>query len=268
LDFSDPIPPSPPETTLQPAQPTSAENPVFNLWDVLLIIVVIFGSLFLCTFIAIAIASVRHPSLRDIKGLTENVLFVLPIQLVSYILTVGFMALLVWTKYRTRLLDAVRWNAPPAGIAAVAFAAGSGMGLATQLFSALLERWIPKNLPIQQYFKTPSAAYALAVFGILIAPVVEELLFRGFLYPALARPLGAGVAMVLTAGGFALIHAEQLALAWAPLFLLFAVGMILTGVRARTKSVAVCVLMHMGYNFTLFVMLYIGTQGFRHMELG
>jgi membrane protease YdiL (CAAX protease family) len=162
----------------------------------------------------------------------------------------------------------VRWNQPPARRALLAFAAGSGVGLGTQLFSVLLQRWIPKSLPIEQYFKTPSAAYALAIFGILIAPVVEELFFRGFLYPALARPLGAGVSMVLTAGGFALIHAEQLALAWAPLLLLFTVGMILTAVRAKTKSVAVCVLMHMGYNFTLFLLLYIATQGFRHMERG
>jgi membrane protease YdiL (CAAX protease family) len=249
-------------------QPATSENPVFNLVDVLLIIVVIVGSLIFCTSVALAVIAIRHPLLRDPKMLAENVLFILPLQVASYTLTVGFMALLIWQKYRTSLLDAVRWNPPPAQRAVLAFAAGSGVGLSTQLFSALLQRWIPKSLPIEQYFKTPSAAYALAIFGILIAPVVEELFFRGFLYPALARPLGAGVSMVLTAGGFALIHAEQLALAWAPLLLLFTVGLILTAVRAKTKSVAVCVLMHMGYNFTLFLLLYIATQGFRHMERG
>jgi uncharacterized protein len=116
-----------------------------------------------------------------------------------------------------------------------------------------------------------------------VAPLVEELFFRGFLYPALerplekmffrvqvdpalAQPLGIALAMALTALGFALIHSEQLAHAWAPLLVLFAVGMVLTAVRVKTKSVAVCVLIHMGYNFTLFTLLYVNTGGFRHLE--
>ena len=236
--------------------------------DVLLITIVAVLSLFFCTAIALTIVTARHPSASDIRALAGNVLVFLPIQVVSYILTVGFMVFLIWHKYRTRFLEAVRWNMPPAALAWGAFAAGAGLGLATQLLSGLLQRWIPKSLPIEQFFRTPASAYALAAFGILVAPVVEELFFRGFLYPALARPLGTGLAIVLTAGGFALIHSDQLAHAWAPLLVLFAVGMVLTLVRARLKSVAVCVLMHMGYNSTLFTLLYIATQGFRHMEQG
>jgi CAAX protease family protein len=57
-----------------------------------------------------------------------------------------------------------------------------------------------------------------------------------------------------------------LAHAWVPLLLLFAVGVILTAVRAWTKSVATCVVVHMSYNTTLFTTLYIGTCGFRHMD--
>jgi membrane protease YdiL (CAAX protease family) len=125
---------------------------------------------------------------------------------------------------------------------------------------------MPKSLPIEEYFRTPASAYALAAFGILVAPLVEELFFRGFLFPALARPLGVGIAMVITAGGFALIHSEQLAHAWAPLLVLFAVGLVLTAVRAKTKSVAVCVLIHVGYNCALFTLVFIATGGFRHME--
>jgi membrane protease YdiL (CAAX protease family) len=266
LGYTDPIPPSPSGATLEPAHPAPPENPVFNLVDVLLITIVAFAALIFCSFTALAVAKVRHPLQGDVKELAENVLLLLPAQVASYILTVGFMVFLMWHKYRTRLLDAVCWNLPPAAFAWGAFAAGSGLGLSIQLLSGFLDRWMPKSLPIQQYFRTPSAAYALAAFGILIAPVVEEMFFRGFLYPALARPLGTAVAMVLTSGGFALIHAEQLARAWAPLVVLFIVGMVLTAVRARTRSLAVCVLIHMGYNFTLFAMLYFSTQGFHHME--
>jgi membrane protease YdiL (CAAX protease family) len=91
-------------------------------------------------------------------------------------------------------------------------------------------------------------------------------LFRGFLDPALANSLGMVSAIAITAGSFALLHSPQLAHAWAPLLILFAVGTALTVVRAVTKSVATCVLIHMGYNFTLFTLVFIVTQGFRHME--
>jgi membrane protease YdiL (CAAX protease family) len=99
-----------------------------------------------------------------------------------------------------------------------------------------------------------------------LAPLVEELFFRGFLYPALARRLGVAAGVALTALPFALIHASQLARAWAPLLLLFIVGLVLTAVRARTRSVGASFLVHVGYNATLFALLYAGTDGFTNFE--
>ena len=235
--------------------------------DVLLVVVVALGSLLFCSIIAVGIFLALHPSRNlDTKALASNALVIIPAQVAAYILTVWFMVFLVWTRYRTAFLPAVRWNMPDSKIAWRALAGGAAMAIASQLLSAALQRWIPKSLPIDQFFRTPASAYVLSVFGILVAPFVEELFFRGFLYPALARPLGVAAATAITAAGFALLHAGQLAHAWAPLLILFGVGMVLTLVRARTKSVAICVLMHMGYNFTLFSTLFIVTQGFRHME--
>jgi membrane protease YdiL (CAAX protease family) len=50
------------------------------------------------------------------------------------------------------------------------------------------------------------------------------------------------------------------------MLVLFLVSSVLTAVRIRTRSVATCVLVHMGYNATLFSIMFIYTQGFRHME--
>ena len=245
------------------------ENPVFNLLDVVLIAVVAIVTLFLCTMGAAVVLLVLHgPKGVDFKDPARSVLLFIPIQLVAYILTIGFMVFYVWTRYRAGFLEAVKWNMPAAKPACFAVVGGVGLGLATQFASVLLQRWIPKSLPIEQYFRTTSSAYVLAAFGILVAPVAEELFFRGLLYPALARPLGVMLATLLTSAFFALIHSEQLAHAWVPMLLLFTVGTILTVARAKTKSVAVSVLIHMAYNSTLFTLLYIATQGFRHMESG
>jgi membrane protease YdiL (CAAX protease family) len=271
LDSINPISPSEPEIP-PPVEPlqndlSQRENPVFNLVDVALIVLVAVVALVFCSgVVAVILIAVRGPHAADFKDPAKSLLIFLPIQVAAYVLTVGFMVFRVWTKYRTGFLQAVRWNFPATKIVYGALAGGAALGLTSELLQGLLQRWIPKSLPIEQYFRTTSSAYAMAAFGILVAPLVEELFFRGFLYPALARPLGVVWATALTAGSFALLHEQQLAHAWVPLLILFGVGTVLTVVRAVTKSLATCVLIHMGYNFTLFALTFIVTQGFRHME--
>lgn len=224
------------------------------------IVAVAVVAIFLSSGVALLIAYSGHPSPNDAKDAAGNVFVLLPAQLAAYILTVGFMVLLVWLRYRTPFLAAVRWNVPPRPLALWALALGAGLGFMVVVLESLLQRWIPKSLPIDEYFRKPSFAYAMAAFAILIAPVVEELFFRGFLFPALARPLGTVLAVGLTGGLFALLHGAQLAFAWVPLLLLFIVGVVLTVARARTKSVATTVLMHMSYNTMIFVITGIASR--------
>ena len=98
-----------------------------------------------------------------------------------------------------------------------------------------------------------------------MAPLMEELFFRGFLYPVLARRIGTVASILFTAVAFGLLHGAQLKYSWAVL-VIFLVGVILTTVRALTKSVAASFLVHVGYNGTLSVLLFIATGGFRHLE--
>ena len=95
---------------------------------------------------------------------------------------------------------------------------------------------------------------------------MEELFFRGFLYPVLVRRLGIGAAIVLTAAAFGLIHAPQLGKAWGPVLVVFLVGLALTITRAVTSSVAPGFLMHVAYNATISVFIFAATDGFRHLE--
>lgn len=170
-------------------------------------------------------------------------------------------------------------------------ATGVGIGLAVQWLSNYLP--IPKSLPIDDFFKTSSSVWMVAFFGVFIAPVFEELAFRGFLLPALAngwdwlvnkvqrlppstdvtaadRPRWSATAIVLatvlTSVAFMLIHADQLAHAWAPLAVLFTVSVLLCAVRIRTDSLAASILVHASYNFSIFATLFLATDGFRHLE--
>ena len=106
----------------------------------------------------------------------------------------------------------------------------------------------------------------MAAFGVTLAPLLEELFFRGMLYPSAAPSLGRGRGVVVTAGAFACIHGTQLGYAWGPVLSIFVVGVVFTLVRERTDSVAASFLMHCGYNATLFALLWFGSDHFRHLE--
>jgi len=255
---SPPPKPSPPGTEADPR-----ENPPWNGWDVLRIAVVALLMLLLFTTLAMAVAF-RTPALRQLPAqqLARHAAVIIPAQTAAYLAVVAFMST-VTRRYGAGFWRALRWNWP--GPRALGFALGGGvLALAVQVGSTLLP--IPRSLPVEEFFRTTTAAYLMSLFGILVAPFVEETFFRGFLYPVLARRWGVLSAAVLTSLAFSLIHQGQLARAWAPLLLLFLVGMALTLTRAATGSLASSVMMHLGYNSTLFTLLYLTTDHFRHLE--
>jgi membrane protease YdiL (CAAX protease family) len=182
-------------------------------------------------------------------------------QLGAYLVVLAFMYT-VGTRSGLGFWQAINWNWPRHAL--VFLAAGVAFSLGLQGLAHLLP--MPKTLPIDKFFQTPLEAWVLSLFGMTLAPLLEELFFRGFLYPVLARRLGVVLAVVLTAAGFSLIHVPQLAQAWGPVLIVFLIGLALTIVRAVTKSVAAGVLMHMAYNGMISLLLFIASGGFRHLE--
>jgi membrane protease YdiL (CAAX protease family) len=71
---------------------------------------------------------------------------------------------------------------------------------------------------------------------------------------------------IITSIGFAMLHGAQLAHSFAPLAVLFTVSVVLCITRLRFHSLAASTVVHSMYNATIFVMLFIGTDGFRHLD--
>ena len=233
------------------------------MWDVVRIVVVAIVAIGLLSIAALRVAmqfagTVKPPAAE----LARNPRVVVPAQFVAYLVLIAYMVWLLRSRGRA-FWDGISWKWPGATWFGW-MALGVALALLVQGASALLP--IPKSLPIDRYFRDTLGAYMMAVFGLTLAPLVEELFFRGFLYAALARRWGVALGVVVTSALFALIHASQLAHAWAPLLLLFFVGAVLTGLRARTRSVATSFMVHVGYNGTLFLMLYLASDHFRHFE--
>jgi len=249
----------------QPAElvPAAPVDPAWNGWDVLRLIFVTIVALFVGVFTVLLIARwwfYPHMALGEIARVP---LVVVAGQSVAYLLILAYMYILV-TRERRRpdFLAAIHWNWP-SNIAVYVFV-GFALSLALQGLAHLLP--MPKELPIDSFFRTPAEAWALGILSVTLAPLVEELFFRGFLYPVLARSLGLPVAVFLTALGFALLHGAQLGFAWGPVLVIFLVGIVLTMVRGKQNSVAASVLIHMAYNGTITVAMFVATDGFRHLE--
>jgi len=183
-------------------------------------------------------------------------------QLLAYFLVLGFMVAVVKRVPGHEFWRELRWKWPQNW--PLYLGAGFVLSVGLQGFAHLLP--MPKELPIDRFFRTAQEAWVLSLFGMTVAPLMEELFFRGFLYPVLVRRLGTGTAIILTSAGFGLIHAPQLGRAWGPVLVVFLVGLALTITRAVTKSIAPGFLMHVAYNSTISVLLFVGTGGFRHLE--
>lgn len=105
-----------------------------------------------------------------------------------------------------------------------------------------------ETLPIEELLKARVSILLFGILGVALAPFVEETIFRGFLYPVIARRLGVAAGIGITGTLFGLMHAAQLWGGWGQIALLICVGLALTWVRARTGTVAASFFVHLGYN--------------------
>src|SRR5690348_4222549 len=121
------------------------------------------------------------------------------------------------------------------------------------------------GIPMEKLFGSTRSVLMLMALGIFVAPLVEETIFRGCVFPVIARKFGVTAGIIATGALFGLAHAQQLGFAWGPIALIVGVGIVLTYVRARAGTVAASYFVHLGYNGALFLSFLIGTGGLRHL---
>jgi len=249
----------------QPPAPLIAipsEDPAWSGWDVVQIVLLTVASVFVfLSLVGVSAHRLLYPKVPIIEVMMYPLVAVVG-QMFAYLLILGFMVSIVKRVPTLDFWQAIRWNWPRNWTTYLI--AGAALSFALQGIAHFLP--IPKELPMDRFFRTPGEAWALSLFGITFAPLLEELFFRGFLYPVLVRRFGIAIAVLATAAGFSLIHAPQLGRAWGPVLVIFIVGLALTITRAVTKSVAAGLIMHVAYNGTLSILLFVGTGGFRHLE--
>jgi membrane protease YdiL (CAAX protease family) len=110
------------------------------------------------------------------------------------------------------------------------------------------------------------ASYVVGAFALLVAPFMEEMIFRGVLFAIFERRAGVGFAVVATALLFAGLHVPEYWRAWNHAILILVVGGVFSLARAKTGSLAPCVFLHLGYNASMVAGLFLQTQHFRTLQ--
>lgn len=173
---------------------------------------------------------------------------------------VVLVGLWLMAKRRKCTFGAFTGISKPAGMPLLVLALAAGVAMSFWATIAINAIPWPEAM-VESYLESSSSLTTeqpvidfLAV--VLMAPLVEELLFRGVIYDALCLFVPAGAAVVFQAMLFGSTHGTLLWILYSGL-----IGCVLGYVRKRTDSLWPCILMHSAFNgssylFTWFAQRY------------
>ena len=101
----------------------------------------------------------------------------------------------------------------------------------------------------------PGNAALVLLTLVVVAPVVEEIIFRGYLFGTLRRSTPVWVAALVTSLLFGLAHLQ-----WNVGIQVFALSLVSCYLRYRTGSLWASILLHMMKNGLAFYVLYVATS--------
>jgi membrane protease YdiL (CAAX protease family) len=277
----------PPEPALPPKAPPRTPNfGDMSLFVLLLVVGIVVAAMALG--IALFLHAFGNLTLDTAK---TDARFLLSFELVRYLVALVVAVPMFGLLWKRSFFSGLHWHGETARRLWLRL---MGLALGCNLVALAANAFLPfpKHAPIEMLFQTPMQAWLMFAFGVLVAPFFEEMLFRGFVLPAMAtawdwcgeriaktspRPLDAAGHPTWSLGAmifgsiaasipFALMHAGQVSNAWGPLSVLFTVSMVLCVVRLTTRSLASSTLVHATYNFVIFTTMLIQTGGFQHLD--
>ncbi len=163
-----------------------------------------------------------------------------------YVFLVGALYLVIAWRCGGPFWSSLGWNFP-VPYAFLMLAMGPALAISLSALGVILRAPLDSS-QIEALIKSRASLAAIILFGVVLAPIFEEMLFRGFLLPLLIRSLGPGLGILLTAVPFALLHGAQNQWAWQPVLLIGIAGIAFGIARYRTGSTTAAFLMHSAYN--------------------
>jgi|GEM_PF-1565259 len=200
----------------------------------------------LFTYVLIFALSIAAIGILLISGIDANEsLFPAVLQVLLSIITLSVIFIIVTKKYKIPFLKAfgISTQKMPSffiqGIA-VSFILVISTSLVSYIFTEMMG--IHRENP---YVNVPKEKLQMiSIMAVMVAPVVEEIFFRGFMQPALVKSFGIFGGVFLTALIFGLSHAQYLDYSTA-LVAVIVIGLVLGTTRHYTHSVVPGIFAHL-----------------------
>jgi len=196
-----------------------------------------------------------HPAVKVAELLAD--------QLVFYVLLFFALSTILRLQYGRPFWRSLGWvetRLPAMTIALL----GVLTAVAVALTSVLLRVPEAPN-PMTEMMSDPRALIPMGIFGVTIAPLFEELAFRGFLQPLLVRTLGVLAGIGFSAAAFGLLHFQEYGNSWRHAVVISLAGAAFGCMRHVTRSTKASVIMHAAYNGFLFVALVAQRKDFPNL---
>jgi membrane protease YdiL (CAAX protease family) len=226
--------------------PSEPSPPPRSPWDFSDLIA--FGSFFVITLfflpaVLVLIARVFKPdlSVTNLSGEAQILL-----QAALDVAWVGFIFFLVRVIHQKNILETFLWQNTHRYRVTSLIALGAILAITVLVVSS----YFPPSSPpaVEKLAESSRSVALLVIFGVCFAPLIEEIIFRGFLFSVLSGFGGSRLAVPATAVLFALMHAPQLWPSMAGILLILAVGYVLSIVRERSNSLIPSFIVHTAYN--------------------
>lgn len=248
------LPPQPETPPPPPAPPSRRENPFWTYSDLAVFIGMAVVSLFLAVLFSRLLEIVFHPKIRTIV--------LLPAQFIGYALMFTGLFLLLRWEYGQPFWRSLGWTSlrlPPLVVIVAGMLTAFGVAFASTLIKT------PNTAnPMTEMLENPTSLVLVAIFGITLGPLCEELAFRGFLQPLLVRSLGTIPGVLVASIPFGLLHFQEYGNSWRHVVLISLAGAAFGAMRERTGSTRASTLMHASYNALFFCALLLQRDQLPH----
>src|ERR1043165_8760340 len=169
--------PSNPEPGISPHTRTEQTRNPWAIFDLL-----VFGAYFIVILAMVA---------RRLPGMP--VIYAIPLQGLFNLALVGFIAVWVRTVRRSTFSEYVHLYRSNTYSPRALITLGATSAISVLLASAFLPT--SGETPLEKLLTTRSAILMFVIFGVAVAPMLEEIIFRGFLFKTLWEIGGAKVAI-------------------------------------------------------------------------
>jgi membrane protease YdiL (CAAX protease family) len=258
-------PESPTTSPAEPAEPQLKAGRVFALFALFLVIQGVTG--FLIGLGNAVIASLQGANLQDPQVLAQVSQQAVIIATFLGFLLAGTIVLYLSThwfpkKIYDRGMTGAAWKIGPPQSQVLGFGVGLLIAISYLVLAPLMSTPPAEDSmgPFSKMATTPGLQQVVAlVIGLLLAPPVEELLFRGVMFGGFCRSFGPVWAATLTTVLFVACHIIEAMHYWPALLFIGLMALAALWLRLFTRTIGPAIALHFGYNLAIFSTVFLAT---------